>query len=203
MKDTFQKQLRRFIAGRRITGVDMKLDDDLRVLVAASAATLAAGWPGHEWSQVAEVLLYPDAFDRDFVIGPKELAGVADHWGTIVMSAPALRQSFDDDEDGYHVGLHELAHVLQEQASPTGVPRGLRNAELREWDEIYSVEMKAVQLGTSVLDPYGASSPLEFFPVAVETFFERPGPLREKHGALYAFLRAYFGQDPAEWTDGR
>lgn len=178
----------------------MKADDDLRLLVAASAATLSAGWPEYEWLQVAEVLLYPDSFDRDFVVGPRELAGLADHWGTVVISAPALRHSFEDESDGFHVGLHELAHLLQEPASPSGIPRGVRTAEVRQWDEIYRRELEAVRLGESVLDPYGGSGTREFFPVAVETFFERPGPLRERHEVLYMFLQAYFGQDPAAWA---
>jgi MtfA peptidase len=201
VKTSFDEQVRRFITNRSITGVDMKVEDDLRLLVAASAATLSAGWPGYEWSQVAEVLLYPNSFDRDFVVGPQELAGLADHWGTVVISAPALCHSFEVESDGYHVGLHEFAHLLQESASPSGVPRSLRSAEVREWDEIYRQETETVRLGGSVLDPYGGSSPQEFFPVAVETFFERAGPLRERHEALYAFLRAYFGQDPAAWAD--
>jgi MtfA peptidase len=201
MKPTFEEHLHRFIAHRSMTGVDMKLDDELRLLVAASAATLAAGWPGYAWSQVTEVLLYPDSFDRDFVVGPQELAGLADHWGTIVISAPALRHSFENPADGYHVGLHELAHLLQEQESPSGVPRNLRTKELRTWDAIQMREIETARLGTSVLDPYGGSHPRELFPVAVETFFERPGPLRDRHGDLYAFLCAYFGQDPAAWAD--
>jgi Mlc titration factor MtfA (ptsG expression regulator) len=62
-------------------------------------------------------------------------------------------------------------------------------------------ELEAARLGESALDPYGGSSPQELFPVAVETFFERPTLLRRKHDRLYSFLRAYFGQDPASWEE--
>ena len=44
----------------------MEVDDELRLLVAASAVTLSAGWPDYEWDQLTEVLLYPDDFDRDY-----------------------------------------------------------------------------------------------------------------------------------------
>ncbi|MGH9330027.1 MAG: zinc-dependent peptidase [Vicinamibacterales bacterium] len=196
----FEEGLQRFLAERQITGIRMKLNAELRLLAAASAATLSAGWKGYRWSQVSEVLIYPDYFDRDFVIGPRELAGLADSWGTIVLSAPALRHSFEQADDGYHAGLHEFAHLLQEPASLHGVPRGLGTAEIREWDAIQSKEMEAVQLGRSVLDPYGGSTPREFFPVAVEAFFEQPVLMRERHGSLYSFLRGYFGQDPAVWA---
>lgn len=188
------------MATRSVTGVDLKVTDELRLLVAVSAATLSAAWPRYEWSQVTEVLLYPDSFDRDFVVGPQDFAGVADHWGTVVISVPALRHSFENESDGYHVGLHELAHVLQEPASTAGIPRSLRDAEVREWDAIQHREIELARLGNSVLDPYGGSESREFFPVAVESFFERSIALRENHSALYAFLRAYFGQDPAAWA---
>jgi Mlc titration factor MtfA (ptsG expression regulator) len=54
-----------------------------------------------------------------------------------------------------------------------------------------------------VLDVYGAEDAVEFFPVAVEAFFERPQPLRRRHAELYDTLREYFGQDPAAWDDAR
>ena len=34
--------------------------------------------------------------------------------------------------------------------------------------------------------------------VVLDTFFERPVPLREHHPALYEVLRTYYRQDPAE-----
>ena len=51
----------------------------------------------------------------------------------------------------------------------------------------------------TVLDPYGAQNPAEFFAVAVECFFERAALLREHHPELYAELADYFRQEPAAW----
>jgi Mlc titration factor MtfA (ptsG expression regulator) len=50
---------------------------------------------------------------------------------------------------------------------------------------------------TSVLDEYGATNLAEFFAVATECFFEKPGQLRGKHPELYGELKAYYQQDPA------
>ena len=48
------------------------------------------------------------------------------------------------------------------------------------------------------LDAYGATNPAEFFAVATEVFFDVPTQLEVHEPALYAVLRDYYGQDPAE-----
>ena len=48
----------------------------------------------------------------------------------------------------------------------------------------------------TLLDHYGASSLVEFFAVATECFFEKPGRLKERHPALYAELQEFYRQDP-------
>ena len=49
----------------------------------------------------------------------------------------------------------------------------------------------------TVLDPYGATNPAEFFAVATEAFFEKPTVLAKRHPELYAELRGFYRQDPA------
>jgi MtfA peptidase len=52
----------------------------------------------------------------------------------------------------------------------------------------------------TLLNTYGATDPAEFFAVSVEAFFEQPHALRARHPKLYAELRAYFQQDPVEFS---
>jgi MtfA peptidase len=204
LQTAFESDVQQFVAKRRITGVKTTIDDSLRLLVAASAATLSVGWPGYKWSEVSEVLLYPDNFDRDYAIGRPELAGIANVWGTIILSVPSLRQSFADDEASYHVGLHEFAHLLTfERGQPIEVPVGLRSAQIRVWEAIQADERTrlAAPVSESIVDPY-ALQPSEFFPCAVEVFFQRPLELRRRHRRLYRFLSRYFRQNPA-WCEAK
>ena len=53
----------------------------------------------------------------------------------------------------------------------------------------------------TVLSPYGATNPGEFFAVATEAFFERPAELAAQHTELYDTLRGYYRQDPASWVN--
>jgi MtfA peptidase len=204
LRARFEDDLRLFLAEKRITGVETVATDEVRLLVAASAVTLSLGWPDYEWDQVTEVLLYPQDFDRDYSFEEKELAGQAHPWGTVILSVPALLESFDDPDDAYHVGLHEFAHLLDvDQSHFDGIPVGLDAARSREWVGVMEKEMERLQKGRSVIDPYGADDPVEFLAVAVEAFFEAPLALRKRHRAVYTILSEYFRQDPADWDDAR
>jgi len=204
LRERFERDVRIFLAETRITGIGMEPDDELRLLVAASAATLSLGWPEYDWDQLTEVLVYPDDFDRDYNVGGQELSGQAHGWGTVILSAPTLHDSFDDPDDAYHVGLHEFAHLLDlEQTQFDGIPVGLSSGRMDEWVAVMRKEMERLERRKSVLDPYGAEGPEELFAVAVEAFFEAPLALRARHQELYGLLRDYFAQDPAAWDDAR
>jgi Mlc titration factor MtfA (ptsG expression regulator) len=204
LRRRFEDDVRIFMSETRVTGIEAKVTDELRLLVAASAVTLSVGWPDYEWDQVTEVLLYPHNFDRDYSFEASELAGQAHPWGTVILSIPALRQSFADPDDAYHVGIHEFAHLLEmEQTRFDGIPPGLSPARSQEWVELMDKEMDRMRRGKSVIDDYGASDPVEFLAVAVEAFFESALELRRRHREVYEVLAEYFRQDPAAWDDAR
>ena len=204
LRGRFEEDMRVFLAEKRITGVGIRATEELRLLVAASAVTLSVGWPDYEWDRLTEVLLYPQDFDRDYGFEIKELSGQAHGWGTVILSAPALVQSFEHPEDGYHVGIHEFAHLVQmDEARFAEIPPGLGPAQAREWSALVDAEMDRVRRGKSALDPYAAENALEFLAVAVEAFFEIPLELRARHQEVYASLAAYFRQDPAAWDEAR
>jgi hypothetical protein len=202
LRTRFEDDVRVFLAEKRITGVEVEATDELRVLVAASAVTLSLGWPEYEWDQLTEVLLYRRDFGRDYSFEEAELSGQAHPWGTVIISVPTLLESFADPEDGFHVGLHEFAHLLDlEQARFSGMPAGVRSES--EWMDLVDREMDRLRRRKSALDPYGEESPAEFLAVAVEAFFEAPLVLRRRHRELYTMLADYFRQDPAAWDDER
>jgi MtfA peptidase len=200
----FEDDVRIFLAEKRVTGVGVEVDDELRLLVAASAVSLSVGWPEYEWDQLTEVLLYPDDFDRDYAFGGSDRVGEAHPWGTVILSVPALLESFEVPDDAYHVGIHEFAHLLDvDQTHFDGIPPGLDGARAREWVAVADAEMERLRRGRSAFDDYGAHDPVEFLGVAVEAFFEIPQVVRRRHRDVYAILSSCFGQDPAGWDDAR
>ncbi len=204
LRGRFEDDLRIFLSEARITGIEVEATEELKVLVGASAVTLSLGWPQYEWDQLTEVLLYPQDFDRDYTFEKDDRAGETHPWGTVILSVPALRESFEDPDDAYHVGIHEFAHLLDvDQTHFDGVPVGLSTGRSREWRAVREKEMERLRRGKSALDPYGGEDPVEFLAVAVEAFFEIPLRLRQRHREVYAILSEYFGQDPAAWDEER
>ncbi len=215
----FEDDVRLFLAETRITGIGVEATEELRLLVAASAVSLSVGWPDYEWDQLTEVLLYPDDFDRDYAFGGHERSGETHAWGTVILSAPSLHESFQVPDDAYHVGIHEFAHLLDvDQTHFDGIPVGLSGERAREWVAVAAKEMVRLRAVArpraggrrgrldrerSAFDEYGADDAVEFLGVAVEAFFEIPQLVRRQHSEVYAILSEYFRQDPAAWDDSR
>ena len=72
------------------------------------------------------MLLYPHSFDRDYSFESSELAGQAHPWGTVILSIPALRESFADPDDAFGI---EAAHGLVEHEDPGITQESAGNAE--------------------------------------------------------------------------
>ena len=66
-------------------------------------------------------------------------------------------------------------------------------------DELEALRKSSDAGEPTLLDPYGAEDPAEFFAVATETFFERASELERRHPQLYNELRRFYRQDPARW----
>lgn len=212
LKAEFEDQVAHFLASRRITGVGLKsvVEREDKLLVGASACTLSSGWPGHRWTDVTEVLLYANDFDRDFQIagdggsGRPELSGEAHPWGTIILSLPSLEDSFEDPHDGFHVGYHEFAHVLDRDTASSvgperdgGLPSNIHGAFASAMSEALRTTRAALERGESPLDPYGLESPAELWAVSVEGFFETASAMASAHPDLSQLLDLYFNQRPA------
>ncbi|MFO7974138.1 MAG: zinc-dependent peptidase, partial [Candidatus Hydrogenedentota bacterium] len=80
---------------------------------------------------------------------------------------------------------------------PPDVPGPLRV----RWGQVLSAVYKElcdnVERGRpTLLNPYGATNPAEFFAVVTECFFECPQALKMAHPELYGVLRMYYCQDP-------
>ncbi len=96
--------------------------------------------------------------------------------------------------------IHEFAHVLDMgDGMADGVPPGVNR---EHWMNVlvpaFDNFCERVVCGhETVLDPYAAEGPDEFFAVASESFFVTPQALKEEQPALYRLLMSYYRQDPA------
>ena len=200
-KRRFEREVRFFLDEQLVTGPrGAEVDDELRVLVAASGVVLIFGRPGYRYPRLRDVVVYEGAFDEDYEVHERgDILGMVHAQGPILFSAQSLRAGFRGEHDGHNVGYHELAHVLDfDSGRADGVPGFMPWAAVRPWVARMHAEMAKAEKGRSILRRYAATNEAELFAVATEMFFERPEQMKKKHPDLYALLRQAYGQDPAE-----
>jgi hypothetical protein len=160
------------------------------------------------------VLLYPGPFvvdrSRTDAMGLQHeqrqvLQGESWQQGQVILSWPDVLDGAADPADGRNVVIHEFAHQRdQENGRANGAPV-LPNAMRRKrWARVmnreYATLRQRVNAGEdTLLDPYGATAPAEFFAVASEVFFEQPALMAQQHPALYRELSGYYRINPLSW----
>jgi len=204
-----------FMQEKRFVGCNgLAVTDEMRAVIGFQASLLVLNRPGvpidHFYDELESVLVYPAAFLVEethhlghglVTTGRRALSGQA--W-----EARRMILSWDDIEhrkDASNVVLHEFAHYLDmENDSMDGAP-ALQNApayarwSVAFWEEYRRLHDDLQAGRPTMLDPYAATEPAEFFAVVTEVFFERPGELLAEHPALYEQLKGYYRLDPAAW----
>ncbi len=184
----------------------------MRNLIAFQASLLVVNRGIGAYRELRSVLVYPDEFlvpqrheDEAGVVteGDELLSGQTQDTGRILISWADVLEGLGA-QDGYNVVLHEFAHLLDHAVGGELSRRG--EAQGSTWHDVMETEYAALcatlERGLDTLiDPYGAEDPAEFFAVCTETFFELPGALCQRHPPLYATLRDFYGVDPALWGD--
>lgn len=185
------------------------INDEMRFTVALQAALLAVGTQDQPFRNVSAIVIHPttmvlrgerpgpipgvvtnapmSALGHTSANGPVHIA-----WDTVKREARAANRRSN-------VILHEFAHKVDAlNGTLDGTPDLADRAQLQEWVQVCTQAMRALRRGeVSILRPYAATNPSEFFAVATEVFFEQPQALREELPRLYAVLAGYYRQDPA------
>ncbi len=202
-----------FLAEKHFEGCGGQvIDDEIRVTVAAHACLLLLGIEHDYYPGLSSILVYPGAFVvKTTERGPGALRihdedvldGQAWSRGVVILAWDGVLKGLANGHDGYNVAYHEFAHQLDmENGEADGYPVIYDRQLRRDWSDVCTLEynrlIREVERGRrTLLCDYGATDPAEFFAVATEVFFERPGPMKRRHPKLYDIFARYYGQDPA------
>jgi len=211
-QDRLRDALRIFIAEKTWEGCKgLVLTEEMQVTVAAMACLLVLGMESFYFDNVQTVLLYPEGFvgkerqgltDEFYLEQDTARIGEAHYRGPVILSWAEIQLDAQDPGHGTNLVIHEFAHQLDMlNGSADGVP--LLPPELEErWQTIMSREYTRLERHArreTLIDPYGATDPAEFFAVVSESFFDTPLELKHTHARLYQLLSDYYRQDPASW----
>jgi hypothetical protein len=184
---------------------------EMQLEIALQACLLILKRPPGEYDGWVEIIVYPG----DFLIPRQEMdeAGVVHEYDDTVLGeawdgGPLLlswqRVEYGDAiaDDGINVVIHEFAHKLDMASGQAdGMPPLPDAAARRRWiaafEPAYLDFCARVERGEdTVIDPYAATAPAEFFAVLSEVFFEQSSLLRQEYPAVHAELAAFYGQIP-------
>lgn len=207
-----------FLDTKEFHGTDgLVVDDAMALCIAAQAVLPVLRFGLAPYDGFVGIVVHPDEVvarrevtDEHGIVHAYDevLAGEAMDGGPLMLSWRDVADAGESAGWGYNVVIHEFAHVLDlGDGVADGVPPLPSAAERQAWLDLlmpaYDRHGEEVACGyETLLDPYGAQAPEEFFAVASETFFVSPNELRAEHPDLYGLLARYFRQDPAAFGDG-
>jgi MtfA peptidase len=203
-KQRFEQAIVQFLNVVTITGVGGDANDTDRLLVASSAVIPLFGFPGWHYRNLNEVLLYESNFNEDYQSEGEErdilgMVGSGAMQRMMILSKPALYQSFENQHSKNHLGIHEFVHLLDKaDGSTDGIPEVLMQSQYTiPWLKMMHQNIADIKENESDINPYGATNEAEFLSVVSEYFFTQPQHLEKKHPELYQLLEKVFRQDPA------
>lgn len=192
----------------------LELTEEMKLIVCAHAALLLLHRETDYFPKLTSILIYPEAYavktrvqTGHGVFSEVVETRAGESWtsGTLILAWEDVTRDLANDRATRSVVLHEFAHQLD---AGSGVMDGapvLSNRELQHyWPEALSDAYERLSQATrqheqTLLRPYGAKNPAEFFAVATEAFFLYPVELQRGEVDLYSALCQYYKQDPASW----
>jgi MtfA peptidase len=202
-----------FLAEKEFTGAHgMPIDDEMAVAVAAQACLPALELGLHWYDGFKGIVMHSDVVlaQREFIDDAgvvhafeEELSGEAMQGGPVMLAWRDVDEAAESAEAGYNVVIHEFAHVIDmRNGEPDGVPLLSSRVAHEVWTSCLTREytdfcVRVDARERTLLDPYGAEAPEEFFAVATEAFFVAPREFAVEHADLYSLFRDFFKQDPA------
>ncbi len=198
-KRKFEIRLRYFLANKTFYGrEDLEVTEEMKLLIGAAAVQVTFGFEAVQLRHFRKIILYPKAYYSRHT--QKKHKGEVNTAGAIVFSWEDFLKGYHVPDDGFNVGLHEMAHALKmEDLIPNGEYSFLDEQVLKRWQEVARKEIKKVQTGENkFLRSYAGTNAEEFFAVCVEQFFEQPGEFRRQLPLVYQTLAELLQQDPLE-----
>jgi Mlc titration factor MtfA (ptsG expression regulator) len=210
-----KKHIQVFVAEKDFIGCDgFAITDEVRVTIAAQACLLLLNRATQYFPNLRQVLVYPGAFIVERVRAEPSgilqeqrqvLSGESWSQGQVVLSWEDVVEGAAVVDDGRNVVIHEFAHQLdQEKGYANGAPVLMRRERMQRWSQVLGEEFARLReqsaMGeATLLSPYGATDPAEFFAVVSEVFFEQPQRMASEHPALYDELRKLYRVNPLSW----
>lgn len=200
-----------FLDRKTINGVQaLQLTRTMRLQIAAQACLPILNLGLDYYDGWHEVVVYPGSFrvrhpiqDEIGLVSESDrlLSGEAWQKGPVILAWSDIQFELDNRERGSNVIIHEFAHKLDMlNGLANGMPPLHPDMKRQAWTHALSSAYQALQHRleqhqSGSINPYGATSPAEFFAVLSEYFFTAPQHLLQDCPDVYQQLKQFYRQD--------
>jgi len=215
LKDELRKHMTVILTEKHFEGCGgLEMTEEKKVIIAAYATVLILGEPAGYYPSLQAILVYPDDYiapvheeDASGIMteGMEPRSGESWDMGSIVLSWSDIEQDIHNPLNGKNLIFHEFSHQLDDRYGVTaGIDDDGNILTSTEGNEILAEHFLQLRRAASrrkqtLLDPYGATNPAEFFAVATECFFENGHKLNRQHPKLYKSFKAFYNIDPVSY----
>ena len=202
-----------FLAEKEFTSAGgLELSDAICVSIAVQGCLPILNLGLQSYRDWVGLIVYPDEFiiprtqeDEFGIVHEYDDVASGEAWegGPLIISWRDAQMA----GEGYNVVIHEFAHKLDMlNGEADGIPPLPPGLARQEWEDClhaayddFCMRVEAAEASheESLIDPYAAENPGEFFAVLSECFFETPEVLRQLYPALYGLFVRFYQQDPA------
>lgn len=175
---------------------DLVVTDRMKILIAATIAQIGFGFEFITFEDFDKIIIFPKAYYSKYT--GQYHKGEVNTAGVIVLSWADFLEGYRVADDGFNVGLHEIAHALRlEDAIPGNEYHFLKDTDLAVWNAVAEPEYENIRAGKpSFIRSYAGTNRQEFFAVCVEQFFEQPQAFYEALPQLYKAMSGLIKQNP-------
>lgn len=199
LKEKFEARLEQFRSKKKfMRNGGGPLPDGVILMISATAVQISFGLDQFTFPHFNTIIVYPDTYISPFLNAKAK--GEVNPKGALVLSWQDYLEGYKNYDDGYNVGLHEMAHVLfLENLIPNREYKFLSETFLEKWrNEAESQLERFNEPGKKFLRKYASVDMHELFAVSVEAFFEKPDAFCKAQPQLYHTLRGLLNQDPRD-----
>jgi Mlc titration factor MtfA (ptsG expression regulator) len=193
----FRNRVITFVVNKDIIGKgDLVVTEKMKIQIAATAIQLTFGLDHWIFPHFSTIYIFHGEFG--YPGKGVRMKGATTESGKLYLSWKHFTEGLLIPDDGYNLGLHELAHAVKIEYM-NGVNEDQQfDRVFPEWYDEGLLVMQEMKEGrSSFLRKYAMTNPHEFFAVSVERFFETPKEFKAKLPKAYHYLSALLRQDPA------
>jgi MtfA peptidase len=174
---------------------DLEVTLEMKVTVAAAFVQVGYRMEKFVPDYLHSILIYPKPFYIEQI--NKVLKGGVTPNGFMAISWHDLHHGFQLPDDGYNLGLHEVAHAFKINAQHHQSEKDFFSFYIERWLQITDYEYQRIRNGLpSALREYAGTNPHEFFAVCMEHFFEVPQAFHRELPDVFNHMCVLLNQNP-------